>query len=136
MQRVTVSRRLDVPVETVHEAIRDVGPFMRAAGFDGVAVDDDRVTLTNQVGLASIELELELEDREGAVLAYTQREGIFEEMETWYEVETIEGETDVSATTEFSIDVDYVGFLLDATVIKRQRTRELEAQLDYLEALK
>lgn len=135
MQRVTVTRHVDASPETVVEAIEDVGPFMRAAGFDGVAVVGDHVTITNRVGLATIELELELEDREGAVLAYSQREGIFEEMETWYEVDPENSGTEVRATTEFAVDVDLVGFLLDATVIKRQRRRELEAQFDYLEDL-
>ncbi|MFB6169846.1 MAG: SRPBCC family protein [Haloarculaceae archaeon] len=135
MQQVTVTRRVAASPETVTDAIRDVGPFMRAGGFDGVAVEGDRVTLVNRVGLASIELELELEDREGAVLAYSQRDGIFEEMETWYEVAPADSGTEVRATTTFAIDVDLVGFLLDKTVVKRQRRRELEAQFDFLESL-
>lgn len=135
MQQVSLSRTVDADPERVVDAIRDVGPFMRAAGFDGVAVDGDRVTLTNQVGLASIELELEVIEREDAVLAYEQVEGIFDDMVTWYEVEAVDDGTEVRATTEFAVDVDLVGFLLDATVIKRQRRKELEAQFDYLAGL-
>lgn len=41
--------------------------------------------------------------------------------------------TVVSATTEFQLRAPAVGSLLDATVIKRQRRKELNAQFDHLE---
>jgi hypothetical protein len=135
MQTVAVTRTLDAPPDRVRDAIQDVGPFMRSAGFDDVTVDGDLVRLTNRVGMATIELELRLEARDGAVLAYVQEDGLFDEMETWYEVDPAGDGTRVEATTEFQVDVDLVGFLLDATVIKRQRTQELEMQMEYLDDL-
>ena len=36
-------------------------------------------------------------------------------------------------TTEFALDVEVVGATLDATIIARQRRKELERQFDYLE---
>jgi hypothetical protein len=54
-------------------------------------------------------------------------------METRYELLERGGGTEVRATTEFAVDVALVGEILDATVIKRQRRKELEAQFDYLE---
>jgi len=46
--------------------------------------------------------------------------------------ETPQG-TEVVATIGFALDVGLVGGLLDATIIKRQRRRELNAQFDALE---
>jgi len=42
------------------------------------------------------------------------------------------GETTVTATTEFAVGAGPLGSLLDATIIERQRRRELLGQLDYL----
>ena len=42
------------------------------------------------------------------------------------------GETTVTATTEFAVDAGPLGSLLDATIIERQRRRELTGQLEYL----
>ena len=42
------------------------------------------------------------------------------------------GETTVAATTEFAVGAGPLGSLLDATIIERQRRRELLGQLDYL----
>nr|WP_256335738.1 hypothetical protein [Halopenitus persicus] len=55
-------------------------------------------------------------------------------MTTSYTVTAADGGSEVTATTEFALDVAIVGDVLDATVIKRQRRRELEAQFDWLEA--
>lgn len=55
-------------------------------------------------------------------------------METRYELAERDGGTGITATTTFAVDVALVGELLDATVIKRQRKKELTAQFDYLEA--
>lgn len=43
--------------------------------------------------------------------------------------------TEVVATTDCALDLAVVGEFLDATVIKRQRRIELEAQFDYLESI-
>lgn len=133
MQSVTVSRVVEADSETLAELVTDVGPFMRAAGFDEVTVDGDRFTIRNHVGLLTIELDLEVVESD-AVLAYEQREGIFEAMETRYELEEREDHTEVRAATTFALDIALVGEVMDATVIKRQRRKELTAQFDYLEA--
>jgi len=131
MERVTVERRIDAAPEAVRAAMDDVAAFTEAGGFDSVTVDGDRIEIANSVGIATIELELALVDADAA-LAYRQVDGIFEEMETRYEVAPDGDASLVTATTEFAIDVALVGELMDATVIKRQRRGELEAQLDWL----
>jgi carbon monoxide dehydrogenase subunit G len=133
MNTVTLSRSVDAPAETVREAIADLQAFTEAAGFDGVTVEDDVVTITNHVGLLEIQLELVVTRDDPETLVLEQRDGIFESMTTWY---TVTGDTEsceVTAETEFGLDVAIVGQVLDATVIKRQRTHELTAQLDWLE---
>jgi hypothetical protein len=132
MERVSMERTFDADPETVRALVTDVGPFVRACGFDDVTVDGSTITIENSVGLATIELEVELVDEEGAVLAYEQRDGIFDEMVTRYELEAENGRTTLSVTTEFALDVALVGMILDATVIKRQRRKELAAQFAYL----
>lgn len=134
MNSVSVSRTVAASPDAVRQKIRDVGPFMRAADFDDVVVDDGLVVLTNGVGIATIELTLELFDDADSVLAYRQQEGIFDEMVTHYSVVPTDGGTEVTATTEFQIDVALVGALMDATIIKRQRKKELTAQFDWLQA--
>jgi len=133
MESVSVTRTFDADPETVRDAMADVQQFMAAAGFDETRVDGDDMTIVNGFGLAAIELDLTIVDREGTELAYEQDEGIFEEMWTTYEVEADDGGTRVTATTEFQLDVAVVGAVLDATVIKRQRRRELAKQFDWLE---
>ena len=135
MHAVGVSREVAAGPDLLREAIRDVGPFMRAAEFDGVAVDGDLVTITNHVGLLTIELELRLVDDPDAVLAYEQVDGIFEAMETRYYLEPGPDTTTVSAETTYALDAAVVGPLLDATIIDRQRRAELNAQFDSLESL-
>lgn len=135
MQTVTVSRMIGAPADAVRDGIVDVEPFMRAAGFDDVTVEGDEIRLENRVGIATIQLTLERVDDPEAVLAYEQREGIFESMRTVYRVADAGAEgTRVEAATDFSLDVALVGDLLDATIIRRQRRKELEAQFDHLEA--
>lgn len=104
-----------------------------SAGFDSVGVDGDTIRVANDVGPKTIELELEEFDQANSVLAYRQVEGIFEEMETVYSVESTETGARVRAETIFALDLAVVGSFLDSTVIKRQRRRELEAQMDHLE---
>lgn len=133
MNSVSLSRRIDAPPDAVREAMRDVEPFVRSAGFDEVAVDGETVRVANDVGLASVELTLELLDDPDADLAYEQREGIFESMRTEYVATPTADGSEVTAATTFALDVALVGDLLDATVIERQRRAELSAQLDWLE---
>ncbi|WP_162318922.1 SRPBCC family protein [Haloarcula limicola] len=134
MRTVTVTRELDADPDCVRAAILDVSEFMRAGGFDDVTVDGDVVTLANSVGLVTIELVLDVVDDPDAVLAYEQRDGVFEEMVTRYDLaETADG-VEVRATTEFALQARLVGPLLDATVIDRQRRVELNAQFDSLAA--
>jgi carbon monoxide dehydrogenase subunit G len=134
MKSVTVSRTIDAPRSAIQTAIEDVEAFMLASGFDEVTVDGDVIDLVNRVGIATIQLTVERVDAPDAAFAYEQREGIFESMRTVYHLEDADGGTRIEATTEFSLDVALVGDLLDATVIRRQRRKELEAQFDYLEA--
>jgi hypothetical protein len=133
MQSVTVSRTIDAPPEAIERELADLEPFMEAGGFTEVTVDGDRIHIRNAVGFLSIELDLDVVDREGAALAYVQRDGIFSEMETRYVVDGRDGATEVRATTEFEVDVQYLGPVFDATVVKRQRRLELRRQFDYLE---
>lgn len=108
--------------------------FNRAASFDEVEVDGRTIRVENRVGVAEIELELAVVDDPDAGLAYEQRAGVFEEMRTRYALSSTDRGVEVTGTTELALNVALVGDVLDATVIRRQRTRELEAQLDYLEA--
>ena len=135
MNTVTVRETFDADADRLGAAITDVGPFMRAAQFDDVTVEGDIVHITNHVGLATIELELELIDASGAVLAYEQRDGIFEEMVTRYTLTETHAGVEVEATTEFAVQARLIGPILDATVVSRQRRRELTAQFDYLATL-
>jgi len=135
MESVSVSRTFDADPDTIREAMADVQRFMDAAGFDEVTVDGDDMTIVNGFGIAAIELDLTIVDRDGADLAYEQADGIFEEMWTTYEVEAVDDGTRVTASTEFQLDVAVVGAVLDATVIKRQRRRELNTQFDWLETI-
>lgn len=133
MQTVTVTRTLQAPPDEIREAMQDLEAFTRAAGFDNVTVDGQTIQVANRVGIAEIELELAVIDDPESALAYEQREGIFEEMQTTFILASVPDGTEVEATTDFALDVALVGDFLDATVIKRQRRKELEAQFDYLE---
>jgi len=132
METVSVSRSFESDPETLREAMLDLGPFIEAAGFDEVSVEGDDISIANNVGLLTIELELRVVD-DDCVLAYEQTDGIFESMTTRYTLEEDDGTVTVTATTDFALDVNVVGSILDATVITRQRRKELEAQFDYLE---
>ncbi|WP_181687260.1 SRPBCC family protein [Halorhabdus salina] len=130
MQEVTVSRDVSAAPDAIRGAFEDVGAFMRAAGFDDVTVEGDRVTVGRTIGLAELELTLELVDSD-AVLRYEQVEGMFDEMWTTYQVEDGEDGVTITAMTEFELG-GMIGSALDATLIKRQRTNELEEQLAYV----
>lgn len=133
MQTVTVSRRVDAPPEQVRAAMDDLEAFMLAAGFTEATVDGAELHLENQVGLATVTLDLRIVESE-ADLAYEQSDGFFETMDTVYHVEPVDGGSTITATTDFELDVALVGQILDATVIKRQRRHELELQFDWLES--
>ncbi|WP_340100679.1 SRPBCC family protein [Salinibaculum salinum] len=132
METVSLSRSFEGEIEPVREAMLDLGPFMEAAGFDRVAVDGREMTITNHVGLLTIELDLRCVETD-SVLAYEQVDGIFETMTTRYTLESGDGTVTVTATTDFALDVNLVGPILDGTIISRQRRKELTAQFDYLE---
>ncbi|MEF8851735.1 MAG: SRPBCC family protein [Haloarculaceae archaeon] len=134
MQSITVSRRVDAPPDRVREAMADLEGFMLGAGFTDVTVGGDEIHLENRVGLATVTLDLRVVERPDAALAYEQADGFFETMDTEYTLEAVDGGTEISATTEFALDVALVGQVLDATVIKRQRRHELESQFDWLES--
>jgi len=133
MQSISVSRRVDADPDRVREAMADLEAFMLGAGFTDVTVDGEAIHLENQVGLATVTLDLRVVDST-ADLAYEQADGFFETMTTEYVVEAVEGGSEVTATTEFALDLALVGQVLDATVIKRQRRSELESQFDWLES--
>ena len=134
METVSLSQSLAAPPDAVRELVLDVEPFMRAAGFTTVEREGDALTIGKGFAMASIELELRLLDEPDTVLAYEQRDGIFEEMWTGYTLEPTDEACEITATTDFALDVGGVGAILDGTVVKRQRTKELTAQFDYLAA--
>lgn len=133
MNSVTLSRTIDSPPTDIRESMNRLEQFMRASGFDMVLVDGKTVHVANEIGIATIELTLELVDHSEADLAYEQRDGIFEEMRTAYTVTPASNGSEVAATTEFALDIAIVGDVLDSTIIKRQRRTELAAQFDWLE---
>ncbi|MFC6793360.1 hypothetical protein ACFQFH_02285 [Halobaculum halobium] len=48
----------------------DTEPFTNSAGFDEVSVDDRTIRVANSVGIAEINLVLEVVDDPDAVIAY------------------------------------------------------------------
>lgn len=135
MESITVSRTYPTGPDAIEGAMADVQPFMKSTGFDEVDVDGRTMHIQNRVGIATLELTLELVDVDEYALAYEHREGIFETMTTTYTVAPADGGSKVTVRTEFEIDVALAGGFLDATVIKRQRKKELNAQLDWLETV-
>lgn len=133
MAVISLEREFDAPPEVVRPMMEDVERFMAAGGFDEARVDGDTLTLINRLGFATIQLTLEVVDDPDAVVAYRQHEGIFDAMETRYTLEPANGGSRVTATTEFTLG-GIPGTVLDSTIIKRQRTREIKGQFDYLEA--
>ena len=133
MQTVSVSRTVPADESAVREVMADLEGFMRAGGFSEAEVDGDEIHLRQNLGLGRIELHLDVVESTDAVLAYEQREGIFNEMRTRYELEAVEAGTRITATTDFELG-GVVGSVLDATLVKRKRRSELDRQFDYLEA--
>lgn len=132
METVSLSRTIGAPETVVREHVLDLKPFMEAAGFDEVTVDGDRIDISNSVGLLTIDLTLRVVDTD-ALLAYEQVDGIFDEMVTEYTLAPAGDGVEITARTEYALDVDVVGSILDGTIIARQRRKELSAQFDYLE---
>lgn len=131
MALVTRTLELDADPEAVRPLVADAEPFTAAGGFEEVTVDGDRMRLRNRLGLATVELELRLRD-DDAALSYEQVDGLFEQMWTTYEVDPDGDGSVVTATTEFALTDGVVGDVLDATIIKRQRAREIDGQFEYL----
>ena len=59
VQTVAVRRESDADVDAVPSTMSNVEPFMRAAGFDSVAVDGDEITVRKEFGVTGVELRLE-----------------------------------------------------------------------------
>lgn len=139
MQTVTVTRTLDADPAAVRAAMDDTAAFMEAGGFDEATLHGDVLEITNRVGIATLSLTLERVEDGDARQVWEARDGIFEEMRTTYAVEPHDGGDGsgegctVTARTAFAVDVALVGGLMDATVIRRQRRKELATQLDWLE---
>lgn len=132
MASVEVEWDIAAPPQAVRDAMSDVESFMYAAGFDEVHVEDDRLHLEMVLGIARMELNVRFLDDHPGVLAYEQVDGIFESMTTHYEVDATDSGSTIRGITEFRLG-GVVGSILDATIIKRQRTREFESQFDWLE---
>lgn len=131
MGTISVSRTIAAEPDAVRDVFADVETFMREAGYDTVDIAGDRVTIERSMGLADLQLTLEIRDTEAA-FAYEQVEGLFEAMTTTYRLEAEDGATTVTAETEFELG-DAVGDALEPSMIERQRTNELQTQLAYLE---
>lgn len=135
MASVSRSRLVDASPAVVERAITEnVAALMRAAGYDSVRFEGGRLELEGTLGLASLSLTLREVDDADATLAFEQVDGHFERMITEYDVEPSDGGTTVSARTEFALG-GTTGSVMDESLVRRQRGRELEAQLEYVERL-
>lgn len=133
MASVTRSRFLQADPETVEDVITDDVPgFIRAAGYDSVSVDGDRIGIERRLGLATLSLTLRPIDADESTLAFEQESGLFEEMTMHYVVESTDGGSELTARTEFTLG-GVTGSVLDDTVVRRQRTSEIEDQFAYVE---
>lgn len=97
-----------------------------------LSVEGDCLDIERRLGLATLLLTLRPIEGEDATLAFEQAFGLFEAMTMQYVVEPTAGGTELEARTEFTLG-GVTGSVLDETVVRRQRTSELEAQFDYLE---
>jgi hypothetical protein len=133
MASVTRSRFLQADPETVEDVITDDVPgFIRAAGYDSVSVDGDRIGIERRLGLATLSLTLRPIDADESTLAFEQESGLFEEMTMHYVVESTDGGSELTAITEFTLG-GVTGSVLDDTVVRRQRKSEIEDQFAYVE---
>ncbi|MFB6071056.1 MAG: SRPBCC family protein [Halanaeroarchaeum sp.] len=134
MERVSLEREYEADPAAVRRTIRrDPEAFVGAAGFDEVVFAGDRVTFARSLGLASIELTVELDHDADAVLAFDAVEGIFDEMRTEYVVEPTDAGSRVTAWTEFTLG-GALASAFDGTLVATQRRREFADQLEYLES--
>lgn len=133
MANVSRSRVMAADPGAVEAVITDdlVG-LMQAAGYDSVEFAEGDLELEQTLGLAQFSMTLRIVDDPNVVLALEQADGHFDAMTTNYEVEAVNGRTELLARTEFTLG-GVVGSVLDETLIRRQRGRELEAQFDYVE---
>lgn len=133
MATVSRSRVLSATPDAVEHAITDdVEAFVGTAGYDSVRLEGDCLELEQTLGLASLSLTLRIVDGADAALALEQEDGHFEAMTTEYAVEPADGGTELTARTTFTLG-GVTGTVLDETLVRRQRGKELEAQLDYVE---
>lgn len=134
MTKVRGSRTYPAPASAVQTIIdRDVQSFIGAGGFDTVTKTGDRITVTRNLGLATIELTVLVDRGSNGVLRLEAIDGIFDRMETEYSVESTTSGSRVTAWTTFSLGGVF-GRALDATLVTTQRKREFEEQFDYLES--
>jgi hypothetical protein len=133
MATVSLSRALQADPETVESALTDdVEALMESAGFDSVTVEDDIVSIERRLGLATLSLSLRQMDGADAALTFEQTEGVFEEMSMTYSVEPTTEGCELRGRTTFTLG-GVAGSVLDETLVRRQRTGELEDQFDYIE---
>jgi hypothetical protein len=131
MASVTRSRFLQADPGAVERAITDdVVAFVEAAGYDSVSVRDDRFEVERRLGLATLSLTLRPLD-DDATLAFEQESGLFEDLSMRYAVEETAGGSELTAQTEFTLG-GVAGSVLDETLVRRQRRRELDDQFDYV----
>lgn len=132
METVTAERVVNAAPERVRRAIQNIKAFLLAAGYDEVSVDDGEIYIKNSLGLATIELYLEVDTDATEALRFEQVEGIFESMETTYSIDAEDNGTRVIARTDYALG-GIPGTVLDSTLVARQRKREFEKQFAYLE---
>jgi hypothetical protein len=135
METVSRSRQYPVSVATLEEAmLSDVPGFLRAAGYDDVTVTDQGVVVERRLGMARLEMTLQVGEDAPETLAVAQVDGHFESMTTTYDVSPADGGALLTARTEFVLD-DVVGAALEPELVRRRRGEEFEAQFDYLESV-
>ncbi|MFQ3294943.1 MAG: hypothetical protein ACI8VE_002024 [Natrialbaceae archaeon] len=133
MASVTRSRFLQADPESIERLITDdVLGFIRAAGFDSVTVDGENINVERRLGLATLSLTLRPIETDDATLAFEQESGLFERMTMRYVTEPTDDGTELVAKTEFTLG-GVTGSVLDDTMVRRQRTNEIEDQFDYVE---
>jgi len=133
MASVERSRVLDADPDVVEELLTgDVEGLVTAAGYDSVSIDGERIEIEQRLGLATLSLTFRRRDDEDVSLALEQTAGHFETMWTEYDVQPAGDGTELTARTEFTLG-GVAGSVLDETLVRRQRTTELDAQLDDVE---
>lgn len=133
MTLVTADREFAAPPATVRRAIEErPEAFLAAGGFDHVSMGADRIEFARELGLATLELVVDIDHDADAVLAFDAVEGIFSEMRTEYDVHAEDGGSRITARTEFTLG-GALARAFDGTIVSLQRRREFASQFDYLE---